>query len=246
MRHVVEPTIDYRYVSGGRQFRDRIIVDDIDLLTHTHEVEYGITNRFFTSREVFSWRVAQKYFVDPTFGGAIIPGWRNVFAPLMSLTGFAFADGPRRFSPIVSTLRISTSPSTSTDIQVDYDTQRRVFRSAGIIGGVSHGQGFLNVAYFFTRRSPIQQPNNQLRGTLGYGNEERLGLSAAFNFSYDIHRSLFQSSITQVGYNTDCYGLSLEFMQIDAGARIESRIRFAFTLKNIGSYGTLRRQERLF
>ena len=96
------------------------------------------------------------------------------------------------------------------------------------------------------RRSTIQVPNNQLRGLVSFGNELKRGMSGAFSFSYDVQRSLFQSSVAQVGYNTDCYGLSFEFSQFDVGARKESRFRFAFSLKNIGSYGTLRPRERLF
>jgi LPS-assembly protein len=245
-RHVIEPSIEYHYLTGANRYRQTIVVDDVDLITNTNEVEYALTNRFFTSREIFSWRLAQQYFFDPTFGGAIIPGTRNVFAPLLELTGFAFADGKRRTSPLVSTMRISTSPNTSTDVQVDYDTQTHLFQSAGIIGGVNHGQTSGSVSYFFVHSSPIQVPSNQLRGLVTFGNELKPGMSAAFSFSYDVQRSLFQSSVAQVGYNTDCYGLSFEFSQFDVGARKESRFRFAFSLKNIGSYGTLRPRERLF
>ena len=245
-RHVIEPSIEYHYLTGADRYRQTIVVDDVDLITNTNEVEYALTNRFFTSREIFSWRLAQKYFFDPTFGGAIIPGSRNVFAPLLDITGFAFADGERRTSPLVSTMRFSTSPNTSTDVQVDYDTESHLFRSAGIIGGLNRGQTSGSVSYFFVRRSPIQIPNNQLRGLVSFGNELKRGMSAAFSFSYDVQRSLFQSSVAQVGYNTDCYGLSFEFSQFDVGARKESRFRFAFSLKNIGSYGTLRPRERLF
>src|SRR6185436_2249798 len=133
-KHIVEPTIDYRYIQGADRFRDTIVVDELDLLTNTNEVEYGFINRFLTSREIFSWRIAQEYYFDPTFGGAIRPGIRNQFAPLLDLTGFAFANGTRRFSPIVSNMRLSTSVSTSTDLQVDYDTERHRFESAGKIG----------------------------------------------------------------------------------------------------------------
>ena len=245
-RHVIEPSVDYRYITGADQFRNTIVVDDIDLFTNTNEVEYALTNRFFTSREIFSWRLAQKYFFDPTFGGAIRPGQRNVFAPLLDLTGFAFADGYRRFSPIVSTMRLSTSPSTSTDVQMDYDTRDHLFRSAGIIGNVNRGQFVGGISYFFTRRSAIEIPNNQLRGTISYGNQLKPGLSAAFQFSYDVQHSVFQGSIAEVGYNTHCYGLSFEVSQFNIGARVESRFRFAFTLKNVGSVGTLRPRERLF
>lgn len=245
-RHVIEPSVDYRYINGADRFRSTVVVDDVDLVTNTNEIEYAITNRFFTKREVFSWRLAQKYFFDPTFGGAIIPGRRNVFAPVLDISGFAFADGRRRVSPIVSTMRVSTSASTSTDLQVDYDTRDHLLRSAGITGNVNRGQFVGGISYFFTRHSAIEIPNNQLRGTLSYGNQTKPGLSAAFQVSYDVRHSLFQGSVAEVGYNTNCYGLSFEVSQFNIGARVESRFRFAFTLKNIGSVGTIRPRERLF
>ena len=245
-RHVVEPTIDYRYVTGADQFRNTIVVDNVDLVTNTNEVEYGVTNRFFTNREIFSWRLAQKYFFDPTFGGAIVPGRRNVFAPVLDITGFAWADGYRRFSPIISTMRVSTSPSTSTDVQMDYDTRDHLFRSAGIIGNVNRGQVVGNLSYFFTRRSPIEIPNNQLRGSVSYGNRLKPGLSAAFALSYDVLHSFFQGSTAEIGYNTHCYGVFFEMSQFNIGPRVESRFMFSFSLKNVGSLGTLRPRERLF
>jgi LPS-assembly protein len=245
-RHVIEPSVETRYVGGPDRFNETIVVDDVDLVTRTNEVEYAITNRFFTTREVFSWRLAQKYYFDPTFGGAIVPGKRNVFAPLLDITGFAFADGVRRLSPIVSTMRLSTSSYTSTDIEVDYDTRDHLFRSAGIAGNANRGQFGAGISYFFTRRSAIEIPNNQLRGSFTYGNQAKPGLSTAFAFAYDVQHSLFQGSTVQVGYNTNCYGLSFEVSQFNIGARVESRFRFAFTLKDIGSVGTLRPRERLF
>jgi LPS-assembly protein len=245
-RHVIEPSVDTHFVGGADHFRNTIVVDDVDLIARTNEVEYALTNRFFTTREVFSWRLAQKYFFDPTFGGALIPGQRNVFAPVLDISGFAFADGIRRFSPIVSTMRLSTSTSSSTDFEVDYDPRDHRFSAAGIAGNLNRGQFGGGISYFFTRRTAIEIPNNQLRGSLTYGNQLKPGLSAAFSFSYDAQHSIFQGSTAQVGYNTNCFGLSFEMGQVNLGFRVESRFRFAFTLKDIGSVGNLRRQERLF
>jgi len=61
-----------------------------------------------------------------------------------------------------------------------------------------------------------------------------------------VQRSLFQGAVAQVGYNTDCFGLIFEYRQFNIGARNERSFGFTFSLKNIGSYGTIRRQERLF
>jgi LPS-assembly protein len=245
-RHILEPTFDYRFVGGIDEFRKTVIVDENDLIANTNEIEYGITNHLIGGREFLFWRVAQKMYFDPTFGGALLEGHRNTLAPLMDITGFAFSDGEeRRFSPIVSTMRISTTPQTSTDIEVDYDTERKEFRSAGIMGNLNRGVVNSSIGYFFNTRTQIQLPRNQLGGLLTF-RQGKPGVSAGFGFYYDIQRSFFQGSTAQVSYNAQCYGLNFEFSQVNLGNRIESRVRFSLMLKNIGSIGTLRPQERLF
>ena len=63
-------------------------------------------------RKSSSWTLAQKYFFDPTFGGAVVNGARNVFDTSADFSGIAYIYGPRRFSPIISRLsfRKATAP----------------------------------------------------------------------------------------------------------------------------------------
>ena len=244
-KHVIEPQIEYRYVTGVDEFGNTLLIDDTDLFVDTNEVRYGITNRFFTDREVLSWTLTQKYYANQTFGGALVSGRDTALEPLLDLTGFGFADEQRRFSPLVSLLRFSPRAGTSTDLQIDYDTVRRQFRSAGIIGRYQAGPTFSNLAYFFTRRSLIQLPNNQIRATLGFGDSNRLGLNGAVSFAYNVDQAILQASTAQLSYNTDCYGLHLAFMQFDLGPRRESRFRFSFSLKDLGAVGNLG-QDSLF
>ena len=70
-----------------------------------------------------TWEVWQKYFLDPTFGGALVAGQRNVFTTTEDLTGIAFATQPRHLSPLVSRLRAATSSHTDTEWDLDYDFQ---------------------------------------------------------------------------------------------------------------------------
>jgi LPS-assembly protein len=209
-------------------------------------VRYGIVNRLFTKRELFSWSLYQKYFFDPTLGGAVVPGRRTAVDPLLAVSGFDFEDGPRRFSPIVSDMRFSATQSTSTDLEVDYDTRTHLFRSAGIIGNANRGQFIGGVSYFFTRSSSFQTANNQLRTSFSYGNRLKPGFSTALSFSYDVQHTLFQGSVAEIGYSTSCLGLFFEVSQFNIGSRVESRFQFSFTLKNVGSVGTLKPRERLF
>ena len=245
-RHSIQPTLDYRYVTGANRFRESILVDDVDLVANTSELEYGITSRILGSRELLRWRVAQIAYFNPTFGGAIRPGQRNVFTPLMGLTGFSFADGPRDFSPIVSSLRLAPNLSNAVEVQVDYDTQVRNVRSAAIITSLQKKKWSTSALYAFTRPSALQGPNNQVHGTLSYGSITSRGFNIATTVAYDVRERRFQGATTQVGYNAECYGVNIEFTQYNIGVRQEHKLRFAFELKNIGAFGTLRRPDRVF
>jgi len=129
---------------------------------------------------------------------------------------------------------------------VDYDTERKAFSSAGIMGGIGRGLFGSSVGYYFNKRTEIQPPSNQLRGLFTYGFQGRHGINAGFGFYYDIYNRFFQGSTSQVSYNAECYGLSVDFTQYNLGVRKENRLRFSLSLKLLGSIGTLRPQERLF
>lgn len=256
-KHVIEPEVTYRYVNGVSEF-DRVIrFDEQDILSDSNEVEYGLSNRFFSRRrtsdggyttgEFLSIRIGQKYFFDPTFGGALVPGRRNVFFPLNTLTAFAFEDSYRRFSPIIARIRFTPASRYEADFRMDYDQQAHKIRAASVSGSAYVSFGFLALTYYNTRNlPPTQFPSNQIRATVGYGNSLRQGMNAAFNFNYDFNSRTLQYSTSQLAYNWDCCGVALELRQFDFGVRNETQIRFSFSLKNIGSFGNLRKQERLF
>src|SRR3989442_7359468 len=125
-KHTVEPGVIYRYVTGVNDFGRFIRFDSDATLTDTSEVEYAITQKLFRNEgdnqpeELFSWRIVQKHFFDPSFGGAIVPGTRNVFQVLNSITPFAFADGPRNWSPIVSDLDRKSTRLNSSHVRISY------------------------------------------------------------------------------------------------------------------------------
>jgi LPS-assembly protein len=83
---------------------------------------------------------------------------------------------------------------------------------------------------------------------LGYGSPTKRGLSAAINGGYDTEFHLLQYAAGQMSYNWDCCGVSFEYRRffLPSVSRNENRFGFAFTLANIGSFGNLKRRERLF
>lgn len=128
-RHVIEPYITYRYVKGVDAFNRLIRFDQLDTISDTNEVEYGLINRFYTRRyseavttdaqtrlaeltasedkplsvqpyESFTLILRGKYFFDETFGGALVSGRRNQLAPMTALSFYTFGGVPRKLSPL--------------------------------------------------------------------------------------------------------------------------------------------------
>lgn len=76
--------------------------------------------------EFLSVTLRQKYFFDPTFGGALVPGRRNQFYPLYTFSGFTYGGVPRRFSPLNVEARLRTPTRADSelfaDVRTDIDT----------------------------------------------------------------------------------------------------------------------------
>ena len=52
VKHVIEPEVTYRFVNGVSDFAEIIRFDERDVLADTSEVEYDLTNRFFSKRKM--------------------------------------------------------------------------------------------------------------------------------------------------------------------------------------------------
>ncbi|HEX8189179.1 MAG TPA: LPS assembly protein LptD [Pyrinomonadaceae bacterium] len=76
--------------------------------------------------EFLSVTVRQKYFFDPTFGGALVPGRRNQFYPINNFSGFTYGGVPRRLSPLNVEARLRTPTRADSelfaDVRTDIDT----------------------------------------------------------------------------------------------------------------------------
>jgi LPS-assembly protein len=301
-KHVVEPRVVYRYVTGVNNFQNILRFDDRDILSDTNEVEYALVNRLYAKRtsteqkcgqagmpslylgnpppskripweitpepkekecqkgpavrEIVSWELAQKHFFDPTFGGALVPGRRNVFTTTADLTGIAFLTDPRNNSPLISRLRIATSDRTDAEWDLDYDFKTGQINSSMAllnyrVGPFTLGGGdaFLRAQGETTTTNNVttRPVFNQLRMIFGYGSPNKRGLAFATHVGYDAKLGFLQYGALQGSYNWDCCGISIEYRRFALGSvRNENLFRFNFALTNVGSFGNLRHQERLY
>jgi len=273
VKHVIEPDIRYRLVraSDPESILDTIRFDELDILTETNEFEYSLTNILLTrkdgskheqAREFFSWRLAQKYYFDPTFGKALVSGYNNVFEPTISLTGFAFAHG-QRLSPVDSVLKISPTANFDTEIRTDVNPVGGVL-DAGLTTSAHKNHVGLSFTDYFVNRQPVlatilQMPvtalpltpsYHLLHSQVTYGDFNRKGFSGAFALDYNLAQKINQHVVAQGSYNFGCFAIEAEYMRINLGPTIrlrnENTFRIALALANVGTFGNLKPRERLY
>ena len=264
-KHVIEPEIVYNYVNGVTDFSRFVRFDEDETLTNTNEFEYGVTQRLYrrkkdgTAEEIVSWKLAQKYFFNPTFGGALVVGQRNVFQTTDALTPFAFASEPYQFSPIVSDLRIEPGKHFDTQFVVNFDPRHGQLNAIGTLLKLKpYKESFITLAHFSVLNLPtppqdnpadfIFEPrSNQLRALIGYGDLTRRGWNATFGASYDLTEHQFQNQVAEVSYNGSCCGVGVGYRKFSFGnIRSENQYLWVFRISNLGSVGTLLRPEKIF
>lgn len=205
------------------------------------------------AREIVTWELAQKYYMNNTWGGALVPGTRNVFDSTIDLTGIAFLTEPRRFSPLISRFRVSDG---NTDFQwsLDYDPVLHQVNDSTIFGGhrwsnwyFAGGQTYLNAPGEVPPGTTTQDVWNQYRMLVQYGNLIKKGLSSSFQIAVDSRNHYVQGVSSQTSYNWDCCGVTFEYRRVTIpSVRNENFYKFALSLTNFGTFGNLRRIDRLY
>jgi len=316
LRHVIEPEIFYRYVTGIHNEQDTLQFDMTDIATNTNEAGYSLTQRFYLrnttakpcetepessqnpqipdsansipakedapnldplgrdvsvaqtltqnaagstqsctppAREWASWQVEQKFFIDPTFGGALIPNRRNVFDATLDLTGVAFLTSPRNVAPLISRLRFDAIPNLRVEWDFDYDPKAGRMGANNLFAGYSWGRTTVGLGHALLNaadesgssasviQSKIVQP------FVYFGKPSQVGLSVAMNASYDFTHDTLQYGGVEAVYNWNCCGLEAGYRRFELGSlRDEGELLWGFTLSSIGTAGNIHHSTSVF
>jgi len=276
LRHVIEPELSYRFVAGiGAREREVLLVDTDDIATDTNEAGLSVTQRFYLRpteaqpcadekkdasgecpakpREWASWQVAQKFYFDPNFGGALIPNRRNVFDSTLDLTGVAFLTGTRNFAPLISRLRFEAIDNLRIEWDLDFDPKNGRLDSDNIFAGYSWGNTTVGVGHAMLNAvdenngsaSTIQ--SQQVQPFFSIGKQSGGGFNMAANAGYDFVQHSLQYAGVQAVYNWNCCGLTFGYRRFELGSiRDETQYLYSFTLANFGSVGDIRRSTSVF
>ncbi len=200
-------------------------------------------------------KVAQKYFFDRDFGGALEPGKRNQFYPINTLSGFTFGGRARSFSPTNVQVRYRPLSSVFADLRMDIGPGDEALRNMTVSAGVSNDKLTVAASYYMSRRidlapnsfEPGTFPGSQLVTTLQFG-DGIIGFYAGTRIGYDftdrfisednISTGRLRNSRSYAGYQWDCCGVQFNYNTFKAGLRNESAFSFTFSLAGLGSFGT--------
>lgn len=214
---------------------------------------------FTQQREWATWQIAQEYFIDANFGGALIPGRRNVFESTLDLMAPTFLTAPRNLAPITSRLRFEAVNNMRVEWDFDYDTLRGQFAADNLFAGYSFGKTTLGIGHAMLNavderlssgpQSEIK--SQQLQPFIEIGKQSGGGFNLAFNGGYDFVEHEIQYGGIQAVYNWDCCGLTLGYRRFELGTigsttRDETEWLYSFTLANFGNVGDIRRANSIF
>ncbi len=296
LRHVIEPEIDYRYVTGiGAKARNALLFDTSDIATDTNQVGYSFTQHFYLRpgkphpcaaaealkghdfsravedsdstlpascaaqpREWASWQIRQDFYIDRTFGGALIPGRRNVFQTTLQLDSIAFLTAPRNLSPVVSRLRFNAVPNLRAEWDLDYDPRAGQLNADNLYAGYRWGHttvgithALLNAVDENTGTSSTTLKSQLLHPFFSIGGPTTPGFDMAVNGGYDYVLHRVQYAGVQTGYNWNCCGITLGYRRFELGfpggvSRDETQWLYGITFANFGAVGDLRRSNSVF
>jgi LPS-assembly protein len=275
LRHVIEPEIEYRFVGGiGSEARNVPLLDPTDIATDTNEVGFSLTQRFYLrptepkpcseadnaagecptqAREWASWQIAQKFFLKPTFGRAIIRNRRNVFDTTLDLTGISFLTAPRNLSPIISRMRFEAIDNLRIEWDMDYDPRAGRLGANNLFAGYSWGRTTVGIGHSLLNAVDEQGSTAtniqslQVQPFIEIGKPSGNGFNLAANGGYDFVHGALQYAGVQAVYNWDCCGLSVGYRRFSLGTnRDETQYLYSFTLANFGSVGDISRSKTIF
>ncbi|MGB0065776.1 MAG: LPS assembly protein LptD, partial [Terracidiphilus sp.] len=212
-------------------------------------------------REWATWEIAQEYFIDPNFGGALIPGRRNVFDATLQLTAPTFLTSPRNIAPIVSRIRFEAIDNLRIQWDLAYDTIAGEIAADNVFAGYSVGRTTMGIGHALLNApdemtsSPSSAlgtlKSQQIQPFFEFGKSNGGGFNMAVNGGYDFIQHLVQYAGVQAVYNWNCCGLSVGYRRFELGtvgstSRDETQWLYSFTLANFGNVGDIRRTNSVF
>lgn len=227
LKHVIEPTITYRYESPTVN-SDKIVT--AYPLFRYHQLTYGLTNHFLlktgtsSPREIFTWGLGQTYYLSPETSPM------SYYPPI---------DGAiPRFSELSSYVRFYPGEKYSFDFSSSYNTYFKTFSSIrlGANLGVPSDDLFLNINWYKSTNPYFKNVfyDRHQVSLSGGAKIAPLNLEARAEIDYNVSDKQMMYSAGSLVYHYQCLDFKVDARIYFFRDKPEFQIKFSLGLGNIG------------
>jgi lipopolysaccharide assembly outer membrane protein LptD (OstA) len=244
-KHIIEPRVDYTYVSPVNGLETIPLFDEIDSVFGQNAVTYKLVNRLLaksggenapSAQEVATLELSQTY---------------NFENPQTAVAAGTTVIEPSRRGPFQALLRVAPAPAFHLDAQAAYDASVSRFTSFSFSSGANWGTEYAALTWTATRPvittppgpppppgTVIADPNSDfIRASAGvYLFSKHWRLDTQLN--YDVRQQLMAEDRSLLSYEGSCYRILLEIRNLRStvpGYPSRHDYRLVFNLKNIGT-----------
>jgi LPS-assembly protein len=229
LKHVIEPRVDYQYVSDVDNPGAIPGFDEVDNALGRNQIRYAIVNRLLartegvkgSAEEIASLEIAQTY----------------AFEFPQTLTPIPPSVQQRQTGPYEGILRIVQPGIFNVDGRVAYDPYANQLTAATVTAGVHRGANYANFSWFGSR--PVVTTPGQFFNSDQFRFSGGIDLGQYFRFdasvAYDAGSNLVQEDRGLLTYKGSCYTVFVEFRQLRLPPAPRNDYRLVVNLKDIGT-----------
>jgi LPS-assembly protein len=234
-KHIIEPRVDYAYVSNVADPLRIPVFDDTDTVLGSNQIRYALVNRLLArsadpkagaASEIASFTVSQTYAFEqpqsPFISGSIPGLFQNA-------------------GPVEAALRFAPGALISFDGRLAYDVKADRVTSNTVAATVSWKSNFFNATWFSGRPvlasnlppGTVSPNSDQLRFAAGVDISKPFRIDTEVN--WDVRNGQVLEDRSLLTYRGSCYTLYLEYRQLRLPANQRNDVRFVVNLKDIGT-----------
>ena len=233
-KHVIEPRVDYTFVSNVSDPARIPVYDEVDTQLGQNQVRYALVNRLLArpadpkkgpAEEIASLEIDQTYAFSP---------------PQTTISSFAFPTLGKA-GPVEGILRLNGAGFLQFDGRVAYDTHVNAVTGASVTASAAWKQNFVNLTWFESRgvldptpgHIVLSPPSDQIRVAAGLDLLKWLRVDTQLNYDARSHTMLEDRSLLSV--RAKCFTVFLEVRELRVPPNPRRDYRLVVNLKDIGT-----------
>jgi LPS-assembly protein len=232
-KHVIEPRVDYEYVSEVGDPLRIPVYDEVDTSLGRNQVRYAIVNRLLArpadakagggANEIASLEVAQTH----AFSLPQVP----------SGVSSSFDSFSERTGPVEANLRLAPGGFLSFDGRLAYDLHVEQITAVSVATSVNWKANYVNATWFGSRPVSVAgaptSRTDQIRLAAGVDIGKSFRLDTQLN--YDAQQNKLLEDRSLVTFNGSCYSLFLEVRQLRLPPTTRRDYRLVVNLRDVGT-----------